>query len=55
MESLYEFLCYYSREYLDPIMDEMFTFIHFALSSLHSFPATSTVLSEATDSNFNEF
>ena len=55
MASLYELLCYYSLEHFDPIMDEFLTFIHSTLSSPSSSPATSTVLPEATDDNFNKF
>ena len=53
MASLYELLCYHSLEHLDPNMDEFLTFIHSTLSSPYSFPATSTVLPEAPDGNFN--
>ena len=51
--SFYELLCYHSLKHLDPIMDEIPTFIHCTLSSLHSFPTISTVIPEATDGNFN--
>ena len=53
MASLYELLCYYSLEHLDPNMDEFLTFIHSTLSSPYSSPAISAVLPEATDGNFN--
>ena len=53
MASLHELLCYHSLEQLDPGMEEFLTFIQTTLSSLHSFPATSTVLPETTDDNFN--
>ena len=53
MASLYKLLCYLSLEHLDPAMDEFLTFIHETLSSLHSFPETSTVLPVTTDDNFN--
>ena len=53
MARLYECLSYLSLEHLDPIMDELLTFIHTTLSSLHSFPATSTVLPEITNDHFN--
>ena len=55
MASLYELLCYHSLEAFDPNMDEFLTFIHFALSSLYSSAAISTVLPEGTDCQFNEF
>ena len=52
MAKQFELLCYHSFQHLDPIMDEYFTFIDTTLSSLHSFPETSTVLPETTDDNF---
>ena len=51
--SRYEVFCYHSLEHLDPIMDEFITYIHTILSSSQFFPATSAVLPETTDDNFN--
>ena len=53
--SLYELLCYYSREHFDPKTDDFHTFIYFTQSSPYSSPAVSTVLLEAEDGNVNVF
>ena len=47
------FYFYHSLEYLDPIMEEVFIFIHTSLSSLPVFPPTSTVLAETTNGKFH--
>ena len=55
MASFYDFLCYYSLQHFDPLMDEFPTSIHSTLSPPSSSSAVSTVLPEATVGNFNEF
>ena len=53
MASFYEHLCFHSREHLDPIMNDFLISIHTCLSSLLSFPPTSTALAETTNGTFH--